>query len=166
MGRQIINSRRFIACVIDWYLCSVLMAIPTIIINDTIQEKYIASILISLFALGITVIYYIVISYANNGQTLGKKILKLRITKLNGDDIEPKDLILRELIGVLVIEGSIFAGSNYLRELLQMFTKCNVLVPLSIVSSVITIVSILLLLFSKKSRMIHDYIGNTIVVGL
>lgn len=65
--------------------------------------------------------YYIFVPiFIFKGQTIGKKITKLRIVNINdSQDIKFISLIKREFIGVMIIEGGLVCTSNYLREIIQ-----------------------------------------------
>ena len=58
----------------------------------------------------ISIIYYVFIpTYLFKGQTLGKKICKIKIIKENNESINLKDMMLRELLGASLLEG----GNDY-----------------------------------------------------
>lgn len=159
------NIRRLIACLLDWYACSVLIALieNILAINKTVSIQ-ILSFEIGCSAIMITLIYFGVIPLITKGQTFGKKIMRLRIVKNNGEYIQLKNIMLREFLGVFLFEGSIYVGSNYLREMIQMLVSFNLIIPWSIISSIITIVSIIYSQFNKSRRMFHDLLGDTKVI--
>lgn len=158
------NIRRLLSCLIDWYICSVLISASTVILESFSLDILQLSVLIAIFAIIITFIYYVGISYLLGGQTIGKKLLNLKIVKTDNSKLSFKTLFFREILGTFIIEGSIMAGSNYFRELLQICTSFNILIPLSIISSIITIFSIIVSQFNKDKRLLHDYIANTKVI--
>ena len=62
----------------------------------------IAGILAVLFA----IFYFVIVpAYIYPGQTLGKKICKIKIVKVNNEQVTIKNMLLRQLLGVIVIEG-------------------------------------------------------------
>ncbi len=162
-----LHGRRLFACLLDWYLCSVLITAMQKLLTELSHASIRSlSIEIAIFAILITIVYVVLIPLWMNGQTIGKRIMKLRIVKLDHTLLTGKDLVLRELLGTFLIEGSIFAGSDYFRELLQILSNQQLLVGLSILSSIITIGSIGYMFFNQDRRMFHDLIARTKVVRI
>ena len=85
-----------------------------------IYWSYIAGILCII----VTFVYYIYIPYKKYpGQTLGKRLMKIKI--VNNEDysaISLKTLIIRQGIGLFLLEGSAIVVSDYLRQMLTLAT--------------------------------------------
>lgn len=168
-------SRRFLGYIIDWYVGALCTALPIALISQKLtntmtnqniiefQGSYgiIAGILALLFA----VFYFVIIpTFIYKGQTIGKRICKMKIVKKSNEDVELKNIFLRQVIGVIVIEGALVTASTIWHQLLTMFTRFNFVTPLMYAGFVITAISVCLLLFKGENRALHDYIGNTKVV--
>lgn len=165
---------RGIAFMIDWYVGGVLVYFPVILIINKINlgKEYtldlrslpfsMAVIAVSL-AFIIALLYYVLIPYLLNGQTLGKKIVKLKICELNKEKISFFSLIKRQVFGIMLIEGSLFLITPLLWQ--AIFYKAALYQQiLTWIYYVLSVASILMIIFSKNKKAIHDYIGNTYVI--
>ena len=116
----------------------------------------------------LTIFYFGLFAYMNDGQTLGKKMFKLRVVdKDSGKSAKFKQLAIRNIFG-----GNVLFGGNNLIILLSL------LVPLvkngyyfSITTSVLTLIAyvldivfIILFVFKKNGRSLDDLVGSTKVI--
>lgn len=171
-----LRVRRFVALFIDWYLASALAAIPitfyyrgtnTISPSDFKIASYPieSAIFICLFAIVIGILYFCVIPlFVFKGQTLGKKIMKIKIVQMNYEDVTFKNIFMREIVGATFLEGGIILMATYVRQLVQLFLPFDILQIWSTVALIITFISIIYAYFKIETRMFHDLIGNTIIV--
>lgn len=171
-----IKLKRFIATVVDWYLASVVTGIPILLIysiesgdpNIAKSLSYMSlkwGIISGILAVLLGIAYYVLIPiYWKNGQTLGKRLVGIKVTNMDGSNVNIKNLCSREILGAIIIEGGIVCSSEYIRQMLALLSNINVYSILSLVATVVTGISIILLFKSKDNRMIHDYIAKTKVV--
>lgn len=119
------------------------------------------SILVTLVSCVLSIGYFGTFAYYNNGQTLGKKLLKIKVTSNNGKKIKHTTYLLRAFI----LSGTLF---SLVSCILLLFIKSNqylyTVFPISMLSSLITIISALMIGFRKDKRTIHDLICGTKVV--
>lgn len=171
--------RRLVAYIIDWYLITFLMNSLLVIIDVYKKGSLISNVVpISVFdkneqlvILGILfiveIVYFCVIPrYVFKGQTIGKKILKIKIINDNGSEATFMNLLRRDLLGVVIVEGSFVPLSNYIRNVLMPYVGRVPVRYLVYLFTIISLVSVSLLVFEKNGRMFHDYIGGTKVVML
>ena len=168
--------RRVFAVMIDWYLASVLAGIPVMLIYSIESGEATAASSLSAMSLkwgmiaGVLAIiaastYYVCIpSFVYKGQTIGKKILGIKIINLDNSEVNLKNMLRREIIGVAIMEGGIVCTSEYIRQMIEIVSNYKVYSILGILGSVVTVISIIVLLATKEKRMIHDFIGKTKVV--
>ncbi|NBI07046.1 RDD family protein [Senegalia massiliensis] len=169
--------RRAIAALFDIYISSVLANIPILIIysietgetqmtRDLSSLSTLSGILASVLGILIVSVYYIVIPlYKFDGQTLMKRLLGFKIIKTDGTKLDLKTMLKREILGSMIVEGGFVSSANYLRQLILILTGSQLLYTgLLYTSFATTILSIIFILFSKKQRALHDYIGNTKVL--
>lgn len=173
--------RRGVAYAIDWYLSSVLTSLPLIVIytnflghsdyvvsigNNDAQNlfefafpyNYIGGILGILFAL----LYIVIIPlWAWRGQTLGKKLMRFKIVSDSGTDVSTSALCIRQIIGILLIEGSIITASSLLHQMLSIATGFDIVQIYSFVGLVITAISIVVMFIIPKQKMLHDFLAKT-----
>lgn len=107
----------------------------------------------SLTYLGIICIWEIVIPLITNGQSLSKKVFKIRIITLNGSRMI---LILRSIVKIIILNP--YGVIAYIIGNIIGTSYTNII---SNVLSVIFIISIILVLKNKKS--LHDRIAKTSV---
>lgn len=165
--------RRFFSYLIDWYVITLLIDVvikvytyiiygQSIIITLDNFDLYVAfGLLVTMFI--INCLYFIIIPYLLDGVTLGKKIFKLKTINKNGDRASIINLFCKEVIGNVIIEGSFYPFSNYVFNLLLIISGESIIKIIAYIHTFIGIISIMIL-FTKRARMIHDYIGNTMTI--
>lgn len=170
--------KRFVAYMIDWYLGSMFISLPMVMIymkttnTDELNvnllqypEKY-ALIAGSVGLIFAFFYYFIVPLKIWNGQTLGKRLCHFKISKGNGEDVTSKDLFLRQIIGIFIIEGSLISASNILHQIMSLISDKNFITPLMYLGIAVSVISALLVLFRKDHKAIHDLIAKTKVISI
>lgn len=112
----------------------------------------------SIISLVVTVLYFILFQYFNNGKTIGKALFKMRVTNKNGEKASIIQIIVRTLFVDSILTSSI------LIVLVCYMTKENFLVYneyVSIAHTAIIIACLFLMLFRKDARGFHDLIAGT-----
>ena len=101
--------------------------------------------------------YYIVFAYFNKGQTLGKKICKIRVVNDKGERASIWSLFIYGIITTLYSLISI----NFLD--IESFNYSVSVV--SVIESLFIVISLLMMLYKKDGRGLHDIIAKTKVIG-
>ena len=175
---QVTFSTRFIAYVIDWAIGGVIAGFPAVLLyaaitkrSDMFSDLYVFpalgyptyfSYIAGFSCLLVAIIYYVYIPYKKYpGQTLGKKWMKIKIMKMNGDPLDLKTLFIRQICGLMLIEGVSMVVSNYLRQMLTLATGIYLEYYLLAIGSLITVISCVLVFNSPSKRAIHDYMAKT-----
>lgn len=119
------------------------------------------SVVSTIISMLVLILYFVVIQYYLNGQTIGKKIMKLRVVSNSGKRLSILNYLIRSLIlnsvftNVLtVVCVLILSKSNYL-----IFNEI-----IYVVNYVIEMAIIFMMLFNKDNRGLQDYVANTKVV--
>lgn len=171
-----IRARRCCAMIIDWYLTNMLAVLPITFylrtdntlkpdMFDFTQYDFHTALFLGIFGLIIGFIYYVIIpQFVWKGQTLGKKICKVKVIQENETNVTFKTLFLREIIGQTFLEGGIIITATYMRKMLPIFGLTTFTKPLTYVAYALTIISILYAYFQPQSQSFHDKIAKTIVV--
>ena len=171
------NFSRIVAYIIDWYVATMVSSIPIVIITSIVNHTtvitqelnklplmwgVITGILAIIFYLG----YYFVLELkVYKGQTFGKRIMKLKVVKDDGNDVDFKSILLREGLGVMIIEGYLANSSSYLRQIIQLFTDVNIMDISVYLFGIISAISILMGVASPSRKMIHDHIDKTHIIS-
>ena len=133
-------------------------------VNQLVDIEYDISkqtVISSIVAIVISLIYYVVYPCYNEGQTLGKKLMKIRIKKLNNEDLSMNDLLIRAMINnsilvnivlvvlVLFLSKDLYLGSSSM---------------LTLVQYVVLAISLFMVAFTRNGQGLHDKVVHTIVV--
>lgn len=127
----------------------------TVIYHNIDKENVIYGIINAFFIL----IYFVLIPFLSDGKTIGKKILKIKVVRKDGNLLEPNDLIFRNIIlnglGYMVIcLALVYVLPDY-----PYYLTCSILGLLQFVLFIITVI-----LTAKTGDGLHDKIGHTSVV--
>ena len=110
----------------------------------------------------LSIIYFVVLAYFMNGETLGKKLMKIKITSNNDKKLTMNNYLIR----ALVIDSVLMNIITIITILL--FSKDIYLTSYNIVSyvfSFVYIVSLAMILFRKNGRGLQDILANTKVIS-
>lgn len=118
--------------------------------------------IITLVSIAISLLYYVLYVYKNDGQSIGKKIMKIKIQKKDKDkELTMNDLLFRTMIlqGTLV---SIIGFCTILFLDKDTYLATNSL--LNLIQYSILIISFFLIAFTKERQGLHDMVAKTEVV--
>lgn len=115
----------------------------------------------TLIGIAISLLYYVLYVYKNDGQTIGKKMMKIKIKKKNDNQLTMNDLLFRTMIlqGTLV---SIIGFCTILFLDKDTYLATNSL--LNLVQYSILLISFFLIAFTKEKQGLHDKLVGTVVV--
>lgn len=120
------------------------------------------TVLISLTSIIIYILYFVVYQVYNNGQTVGKKLMKIKVKSITDESLSINTMLFRALI----IYG---IAANIINLILILLLKKELYLSISntisIIQSLIVIISVFMILFSKQKRGIHDIITKTEVIN-
>lgn len=168
--------KRFFAYLLDFYFGLLLSALPIVLANGMINQSTEMQVnlfffegatfyIVGMLSLLVGFWYYVYIPCKVwRGQTLAKHLLHFKIVKMDGSDVDLKTLFLRQVVGMFLIEGSVIAASSLLRQMMTYLTNINFVDPFIYIGLAITVASCILMMLGKHRRMLHDFIGSTMVV--
>lgn len=111
----------------------------------------------------IEILYFIVYQVYNKGQTLGKKLFKIKVESTNDEEVSMNQMIYRTLIidsilySFVNLAFVVFAGQN---------TYFYGMLVFELIQYAVTIICGLMVMFSKSGRGLHDIVSHTRVVRL
>jgi len=122
-----------------------------------------ASVISYIIQVTLIVLYFIVFQFYNKGQTIGKKIMNIKIVSASDRELTFNDYLYRA-----IILDSVFA--NILMIILVMFLSKNYYfyssLTLQIIQIVLSLVTIFMVLFRKDGRGLHDIVSHSKVIML
>ena len=131
--------------------------------NDVAYTLSKESIVVTIVSEVIIIISYVVVPYFMNGQTLGKKIMKLRIVSNSNKEITMNNYLIRGLLINLILVNLIsivtilFLDKNMYLTISDIVTK---------VFSLFYMVSVSMVVFKDDRRGLHDIIAGTKVIDI
>ncbi len=129
--------------------------------NDLTYDLNKASILVNGISLALVVAYFTVFQYLNKGQTIGKKLLKIKVSQKDKDNPSVGAMVIRTFI----IDGIISSFlSVVLIFVLNKSTYSTVYTVYSLVFELIVIISAFMILYRKDKKGVHDMIAKTEVI--
>ncbi len=173
--------KRFAAFFTDWYLASLLAAIPVIIMQsiygkDLIILNSLEDIPLSyawtggILALTVYAFYYCVFPLIparkdtpgkrKEGQTPGRWLFHIQVTSCNDTPLTIRQLLLRDFVGFLLLQGYLTSANIYILILVQRTFDIYIIPYVQSIYYITSAISLVLLLFGKKKQMLHDKIGN------
>ena len=94
-----------------------------------------------------------------DGKTIGKKICKIKVKSLG--KLTFTQLVVRNLFGIVILEGCLNPLSNYIRNVFLLYVSRDLVQYMVYFSAFIGIVSIICMFVTPKKKMIHDLISKT-----
>ena len=117
---------------------------------------------INIITVGCIILYFGVSAYICNGQTLGKKILNLKIVPVKNSELKPHLFILRTVIITNIIPRIIMI---IITAALSMKTWYNVSVYVSQIQYIIMFMILGFIIFREDERGLHDLLCDTKVIS-
>lgn len=110
----------------------------------------------------ITIGYFVVFQYLNNGQSIGKKLLKIRIVGKDNSKVNIMQIFIRSIFIYQIILS--------ITDLIIIYTLnktdyLNIYGILTWIKSIFIIISALFILYRKDKRGLHDFMAKTYVVS-
>ena len=109
----------------------------------------------------VSIIYFIVFQYNNKGQTLGKKLMKIKVNSLNGN-LSMNQLVVRSLLANSILLNMIqvitvsFVSDSMIYFYVDLFFES--------IQYLFVFISVILIMFSKERKGLHDLIAKTEVI--
>lgn len=115
----------------------------------------------SMFSATALILYFGVLPLVMNGQTLGKKIMKLRVVSNNEKKLNFWKYLIRIVILNNIWLSLINVGSVYVVSGVKFYYVTYVI---SMLSSLIYMLNLIMVMFRKDNRGLHDMVAGTKVI--
>lgn len=117
--------------------------------------------LINMISLVLTFAYFCIFQFLNKGQTIGKKLLKIKV--VNKEEKEPNFLTI--FLRTFIIQGFLTTGLSLIAIfVLNKEIYMETYFVLNILMSIFIVVSGLMVLYRKDRRGLHDMMAGSIVI--
>ena len=130
--------------------------------TDVLYDYQKENVLQSGISVALTIAYFVVFQYMNKGQTMGKKLLKIKV--VDKDTKEPISILkglLRSFIVLSILSGTLMILLLYILNRSNYFISYSALLSLE---GIFTLTTIILVLYKNDGRGLHDMMANTIVI--
>lgn len=117
----------------------------------------------SIISIAIYILYFIVYQYYNNGQTLGKKIMKIRVENIDNNQLSMNMILVRSLIINSILADLIILTISILGNRDVYFVGTGIFQGLQYL---ILFIIAIMVLSRKDKRGLHDLICHTKVVNV
>lgn len=128
-------------------------------INYELSKETVISTLVSIC---VYILYFIVLPVYNNGQTVGKRLMKIKIKNVNDSKLTMNNMLFREMI----LHNIFF--NIVLTMLIIVLDKNNYLMFNTIIEAIqmlIFISTLVMIVVRNDGRGLHDLIGGTVVIN-
>lgn len=110
----------------------------------------------------ITIAYFVVFQYMNKGQTIGKKLFKIKV--IDNDTKKEVSIIKGLLRSILVFNIISSTVSVSLINILSKKAYMSTYLTINEIETIFIIVTAILILYRKDGRGLHDMMANTMVI--
>ena len=114
----------------------------------------------SLVKIVITIAYFGTYAYYSNGQTLGKKIMKIKVVSFDNKEVSHFSMLSRSLL----INGVLLSIIEVALLFLPKDKYFLIISPFEYVMMLFMIISIFMVIFRNDKRGLHDFVCKTKVV--
>lgn len=131
--------------------------------NNMIYDINVNSITINIVTTVLTISYFVVLAYFMNGQTLGKKLMKLKIVSSNKKKLTMNNYLIRGLV-INSILMNILEIIFILVLNKQAYLRVNDII--TYIFGITYIITFGMILFREDKKGLHDYLAGTKVISV
>lgn len=119
------------------------------------------SVSISIISIIVYLGYFVGFQKWNKNQTLGKKLFNIEVASIENTDVKWWQILFREIIIYNLIAEILYVILILFLNVNSYFMISNIILA---ISSLISLINVILILFRKDGRGLHDLLAKTIVV--
>lgn len=128
------------------------------VINQQIDQE---CIIYFIFNILLILIYFVLLPYVWNGQTIGKKVMKVKITSYDGENVTIVQYLIRNMIFNGLGQMILILLFLYLLPSSMYFILSSIL---TFVQLILVIISVSMVLYRRDKRGLHDILSSTKVI--
>lgn len=121
------------------------------------------SVQVSVVSVVLSIIYFVVLAYYMNGQTFGKKIMKIQVVSANSKKLTMNNYLIRSLLVDSILINTI---SIVTILFLEKSSYLKVYDVISTIFGAVYVIIFAMILFRQDGRGLHDLLANTKVISL
>ena len=121
------------------------------------------SVQVSIVSVVLSTIYFVVLAYYMNGQTFGKKIMKIQVVSANSKKLTMNNYLIRSLLVDSILINTI---SIVTILFLEKSSYLKVYDVISTIFGAVYVIIFAMILFRQDGRGLHDLLANTKVISL
>lgn len=121
------------------------------------------SVQVSVVSVVLSIIYFVVLAYYMNGQTLGKKITRIKVVSSNSKKLTMNNYLIRSLLVDSILINTI---SIVTILFLEKSSYLKVYDVISTIFGAVYVIIFAMILFRQDGRGLHDLLANTKVISL
>jgi glycopeptide antibiotics resistance protein len=168
-GRQVTIIRRFVALAIDWFIIGLFSPIINYLSNVLPPKAgEILSNTMPVFIIEV-IVYFMLINYLLNGQTIGKKVVRIQVIEDGHKHIRLSRLILRYSALYFLFFGLLQIFQYTMTHLISvnhtLFIAYATLGLLSLGILLLFLFNLLYALIRRKTRLFHDKASHTYTIS-
>ena len=130
--------------------------------NDLLYQNQKDTIIPTSVSLVLTIGYFVVFQYMNKGQTLGKKLLKLKV--VDKETNKPTTITKGFIRSVIVLGIASSIMNLILINIVNKETYIPCYLTISVIETIFIVVSVILVIFKEDGRGLHDKMASTTVI--
>ena len=129
---------------------------------EVVRDLDYSNVMTSIVGVVVFILYFVVFQFYNNGQTLGKKLMGVRVVSATGDEkVSMNQYVLRSLlVNSLVCNILLIGMVLFMSRDVYFYTKFIV----EGIQTLLIIVSAVMVIYSASGRGLHDKMAETRVV--
>ncbi|MCI8544932.1 MAG: RDD family protein [Bacilli bacterium] len=128
------------------------------VINHQIDQE---CVIYFIFNILLILVYFVLLPYVWNGQTFGKKLLKLQVVSNNGEKVTIVQYLIRNMLLNGLAQVILLLLFLYLLPSSMYFIFSSIL---TFIQLILVIISVFMILYRKDKRGLHDILSSTKVI--
>lgn len=128
---------------------------------EVVHDLDYANVLSMILEVVALILYFVVFQFYNKGQTIGKKLMHIRVVSNNEQELNINNYIIRSIIVNSLLVNILIIGMVLFMNKYVYYYACY---GLQAIQTILIIVSAFMVMYKKDGRGIQDYVAHTKVI--